>query len=429
MQKALFSLIAASVVGVSAANAQITIDPCGPTLTVPGVANTELGNLALNVTAVGQIHVIPHPTGPARYLGSATVQRTGATDWDPMMFEWTPGSNAVPLTDLDLASGPGDEFAVGMSQDGLHCVMDTGAGHPVGNGNPMVISRASTAVAFDNNVSAVPISGVPGGYIDTSLGVINGQDVIFYVPAAGGLEVGDIDLDPNSANYGNVTNVRTAVPAQTQLPGYQFEHSPECQFSNAGESVALFFSVYTSSSGSDPMFQSTCDSSLFVAATTNNQLLAYPIDDDGTDWNANPMVVQGTAIYADAAGSYGDPRQYETCTLSSASVSGSAGGRIALVGKVPASASGTLISAINLGSFLLPNPIDLSVIPGINGVGNVCVAGFASAGGAVINNEFSLALAVPAGSTPGVLLCEGAVADIGTNTVWTTNVAVLEVGL
>lgn len=429
MQKALFSLIAASVVGVSAANAQIPIDPCGPTVTVPAAGNTELGNLALNVTEVGQLHVIPHPTGPAMYLGSATVKRTGATDWDPMAFEWTPGSNAVPLTDLDLASGPGDEFAIGMSRDGLHCVMDTGAGHPVGNGNPMVISRASTAVAFDNNVSAAPLTGVPGGYIDTSLGIINGVDVLFYVPAAGGLEVGDIDLDPNSATYGSVTNIRTAVNAQTTLPGYQFEHSPECQFSAAGESVALFFSVYTSSSGSDPCFQSTCEVSNFVAASTNSQLVSYPFDDDGTDWNANPLVIDGTAIYADAAGSYGDPREYQVCTLSSSQVSGSAGGTVNLVGKIPAGAAGVFIAAINLGAFQLPSPIDLSTIPGINGAGNVCVASFASASSAVSGSEFGLSLNVPAGSTPGVLLCEGAVAEINNNTVWATNISVIEIGL
>lgn len=429
MQKALFSLIAASVVGVSAANAQITIDPCGPTLTIPGAANIEVNNLTLGVAAVGQLHLIPDPTGTATYMGSATVQRTGATDWDPMLFFWTPGTPATPSTDLDLASGPGDEFAVGMSRDGLHCVMDTGAGHVVGNGNPMVISRANTATAFDNNTSATPIVGVPGGYIDTSLGVINGQDVLFFVPAAGGLDVGDIDLDPNSANYGNVTNVRNAVPAQTQLPGYQFEHSPECQYSTAGESVAIFFSIYTSSSGSDPHFQSTCDSSIYSAALANGQLAAYAVDDDGTDWNANPAVIDGTAIYADAAGGYGDPREYQTCTLSSARVSGSAGGTIRLVGKIPAGANGVFIAAINLGAFLLPFPIDLSTLPGINGAGNVCVASFASAGTAVTGSEFGLTLNVPAGSTPGVLLCEGAVAEINSNTVWATNVSVIEVGL
>lgn len=435
MQKALFALLAGAMAGLPLA-AQTPVDPFGPAVffvdpNTGQVGTTaqqwpELGNLNFNTTDVAQLCLIPNPgSGPA-YLGMATVTKTNATDYDFMSFTWNgPGSLPTITTDADNLNGPADEFQGSISWDGLSFCGDTGAGHPVGNGAAIVASRSALGTQFGN---MAPIMGVPGGYIDPQLGRINGQDVIFYVAANNGIEVGDIDLDPNSSNYGWVTNVRQAVAPQGSIPGFQFCHSPTPTYDSTGDAVGLIFSVYALNSGSDGFYSSATDETLFPAAIAVNGMGPYQFYDDGGDWNANPASLKGSHFYADASGGYGDPLRIESMICSSSSIP-SSGGTVKNVVMLPLSmANDNVVVAVNYGLVPLPNPIDLNTL-GIPSYGLLCIAPvFSMAGLQVTNSEatasFPLTGLLPANA---VLYVEAVALNLTTGTAFQSNVAFLEI--
>ena len=433
MQKALFTLLASAAVGAPLF-AQATLDPCGPAVwhidpvtgaktNVPG-DYPELNNLAFNVTGVAQLCLIPNPgTGP-QYIGSATVQKIGATDFDVITFDYTPGSNPVVTTYADTLNGTGDEFQASTSFNGLALCCDTGAGNPIGNGTAIVATRTALGTAFGN---AVVISGVPGGYIDPCLGRIANRNVLFYADSTGPIFVGDIDLNPTSPNYGVVTSIRTAVPSQVAVPGFRFNHSPSSAYDNNGDTVGLQHSVYSSPGGSDCWYQSAPDLSQFNTAPSIHGMKSYPLFEDGTAWNNNPAVLKGTSIYAHS-GTYTDVRRIEAVTLSSCYLS-AIGGSVRNTLQTPMSTwNDTVISAVNYGFVLLPTPIDPNIIPGLSGYGRMCLAtAVAISTGPMVGGEavssFPFVGSVPVGA---VMLAEGVLLNLTTLEVYLSNVGYVE---
>lgn len=423
MQKLLSFALSCAALGATA-GAQIVIDPCGPGVFGTPVTNPDLGNLNLGVTEVGQIWVIPNPSGPG-YLGHATVEKIGQTNYDAMSFTWAgPGNVPVVTTDCDSLNGSGDEFQCSLSIDGLLTVLDCGAGNPnTGGANrPLLASRAIPSGSF--TVVGPLTTGFPSaaGYYDPQLGRFDIDrdgtidDVVYWAAAAGGIDVGKLNR-----TTGAVTNVITAIPPQTQVTGFQFCHSPAPVYDSLGITRALIFSVYALNTGSDGWFFPGEAKAHYLPA--NNA--AYAFYDDGVNWDANPAILKGTAMYARAAGGYGDPLVIEHASLGHSSVPAATGGTATHFGFLPLSVSGaTVISAVNFGFTQLPTPIP----PGffnLAGWGNVCVVPDMSLGVGVVGSEFGLSFPVPGGLSPGAIFAQAVHLNITSTEVYLSNVALL----
>ncbi|MBK8979821.1 MAG: hypothetical protein IPM29_28315 [Planctomycetes bacterium] len=422
MHKAL-SLLIAGAFGATLP-AQIT-DPCGPAVVGAPAAFTDFTAANFGATEVGQVNLVA--TGGGNFAGTATIKKTGATDWDIITFTWAgPGNAPVTNTDADALNGTTDEFQGSLNLTRTAIVMDTGSTNPWGAGAAIIATRAGTSGPFSN---AIPMAGVPTGYIDPHLGTIGGRDVIFWADVGTGIKVGDIDTNPSSGSYGVVTNVRDAVLPRTQQSGFNFLHSPSTQRDSTNESVAIYCSSYAASTGSDSVYQSTPDVTLFPSASLTFRLQSYVVYDDGTNWDANPAVIRGSAIYAKATSVYTDPLRINTVTLSSASLPAFTAGTARHVMMFPyqsTSGGNTVLTALNLGISVLPNPIDPNSI-GFVGFGFLCVAPVVGlTTGPATNDELVVNIPVPAGIQQGVLLAQGIGVNITNGQVFLSNVAVLE---
>lgn len=424
MHKILFSALACAAVAATS-TAQLVIDPCGPAVFGTPLGNADLGNLNLNVTEVGQVCLIPNPAGPG-YLGHATVKKIGATDWDAMSFTWAgPGSAPTVTTDCDGLNGTADEYQVSLSWDGLATVLDCGTGNPNSGGanRPILATRATPSGPF----TVVGLLGgsfpATAGYYDPQLGHFDIDrdgtldDVVYWAAASGGISAGKL----NRAT-GAVTNVITAIAPQTQVPGFQFCHSPTPQNDSIGITRGLYFSVYALNTGSDAHYFPGEAMAHYLTAPT----AAYALFDDGTSWDANPGILKGNAYYARAVAGYGDPLLIENFTLSNCSIAAATGGSVAHFGFFPLSLSGaTMFCAVNYGFAMLPTPLPPS-FAGLVGWGNLCVAPSFSLGVTPANSEFGLGYSLPAGLPTGTLLAEAVALNIATSEVFISNVAILE---
>lgn len=427
MQKALIAALSGTFIAASL-SAQVVVDPCGPAVIGTPATTTDLNNLAFNVTEVGQLFLIPNPAGPG-YLGHATVKKLSRTDWDAMSFTWAgPGNPPVITTDCDALNGTGDEFQCSLSRDGLVTVLDTGIGNinsTIGN-HPIIAVRATPSGPF--TVIGDIGGGFPPapGYYDPQLARFdldqNGSidDVIYYAAPSGGIGAGIINR-----TTGVVTNVVTAVAPLTGQAGFQFCHSPTPQYDANNVSHALVFSAYNTSSSSDGYYYPGTNSDAYPTASSFG-LVGYCFYNDGTNWDANPALLQGTAYYARAAASYGDPLKVEMNTLSGISVRAATGGSGTLNGMFPLSMSSSiLVGAINIGFSTLPTPIPISVL-GLNGAGSICVPPTVSVNAVAANAEYSIPLTIPAGLSPGALFAQGVAVDVITGNAYCSNVAYIE---
>ncbi|MEM7202681.1 MAG: hypothetical protein AAF628_20605 [Planctomycetota bacterium] len=380
---------------------------CPPPLRRRPSSYQELGASSLNAQAVGQLFVVPD--GQGGYHGAATVVRGGRTDWDPITFRWGgPGTSPV-LDGIDGTAytqaliSPYDEFQLGLDRAARVAVVDTVQGS--------VIADRATPTSPLGNVQ--PIQGIGSGF-DVQLGVIKGQSVLFWTnpgPAGSSIMVGEVDTDSAAPTFGRVSNPRVAVATST-FPGVVGWHSPTPIDDAQGETRALLCAAQTDDDSSDAYYVSTPDQSQFNVA----QVQPHFLHDDGADYLNNPLVTQGTAVYADfdaGAGAYGDPQRLDFFGLSSTTVP-STGGTVTQVAQLPlglAAPQGVFMSygtSLAFGCIVAP-----SVSTGPH---------------PVIGNEASISLTAPPGLPVGAVLSVQAVGLDASNNIWTSNVASIEVG-
>ncbi|MGE0144611.1 MAG: hypothetical protein AB7T19_15110 [Planctomycetota bacterium] len=432
MNKALMTALAGIVAG--SLSAQVIVDPCGPGVFGTPGPNADLGNLnwdtttnglGFNITEVAQVFLVANPAGG--YWGSATVKKSTGTDFDAITFSWAgPGNQPVANADANSLNGTADEFQMSLSTDGLITVLDAGAGNPnTGGANrPFLASRATPSGPF---TFVATISGAfpsAAGYYDPQLGRYdldqNGtvDDVLYWAAPSGGIDCGIL----NRAT-GAISATRTAIPALS-VAGFQFCHSPTPQYDATGVSHALIFSVFASATGSDSYYYPGRNSADYPGATLAG-LQPYAMFDDGTNWDANPALVRGSAYYARATGGYTDPLLVEFFSMSGMSVSASAGGTGTIYGALPLGQSTSILTgAINIGA-PVPSPLPVSAF-GLNGFGNLCIAPFASVGTGSTTGDFAVNLTFPAGFPAGALPMQGVMLNVLTQEVYLSNVAYLE---
>jgi hypothetical protein len=425
VQKLTLLAVAAGVCLPLTAQSNPNTDPLSPGVLSPIGNVPELGGPNLG-SEVGSLKLVRNPAGG--YLGSATVKRPGRTDWDPITFTWAgPGQNPV-LDGTDGSQftgaliGPGDEFASNISDDGLVMVSDTGPGHPVGGGNAVVATRANTTSPF-GNVRA--IQGVGASYIDTQIGKIMGQTTLWWIDGPGNIHASNLDVNPASANYGVASNDRIAVAFDNvTFPGLNFWHSPS-PVPAEGDADALIMSAFISP-GSDGYHQSTPDQSQFisgaVAAVKPRQLA-----DSGSSWDANPASVQGSAIYAQAAGAaYGAPLRIDYLGLNSATVP-AGGGTLHCNSRLPLSMPNTSLGFLNIG-LPLGAPVPQSTLQtlfgglGLTFAGGLSVNAIVAVPAPFTNGTLSVPLAIPGSVASGAILNAEVIAfDASTGRVMISN--------
>jgi hypothetical protein len=426
------AVLALFVAGVPAQTP--TTDPLGPGVyTGHGnpSRNAELGSPALG-DAVGTLFLMRGPAGGTpRFVGAATVRRPGRSDWDPITFAWNGPGSAPSLDGADGALytaaliGPGDEYQIGLRHDGLCAVTDTGAAHPTGGGRAVIATRAQRNAPF-GNVRA--IQGVPASYIDPQLGVLDGNDVLFWADPSGDVRVGEIDCDPTSPGYGGVKNARVAVRLDpNRLPGLLAWRSPTPIADPAGESVSLWCAALMAGSGADVCWQSAPDQSRFAPGTVFPQQVV----DSGADWATNPGAYFGSCDVptTSALGTVGAPTRIDVLALSSSAVPAASGGTSRNFAWLPfgLTANTSLVAFVNYGP-RLATPLPLATLQatlgrfGLRFHGGLGVDPFASVLVPLRNGALDVLVPWPAGA-PVTLRAEALVFDPATNDVLLSNAA------
>lgn len=419
MRRALLAVSALIVPSVLSAQ----LDPCGPAIIGAPSSNTDL-NAANLGGPVKQIFVVRHPGAnpPATYLGCATIRPAAQTNDDVIMFTWN-GIGTVPTVlnpnPAAIFNTGADDFQLSITPDGLTAVADTGTNA----GEPKIATRTSLAQPFGNLASLVDtrVSAPFTGYIDPQLAIVDGNVVLYWAEAVRKrIRIGNPDINPSSATYGQVANIHSAVEPITRT-GFNNWHSPTPVVDAGGLCRALVLSAAMAGSGSDAYYQSGADARDFPVSAIRPQML----NDDGTDWLANPANVAGTALFADAVGAnYGDPRRIDYFAVNSVSIT-TAGGPVVLVTNTPAgSPVGSVF--VNIG-LPLPTPIDPNTL-GFPAYGNLCVSALVAIPAVVTNNSATVQFNAPAGVAAGtVLSVESLALDTSTGRLWLSNMAVLEV--
>ena len=392
MQKALLTALAGTLAGGSLL---AQIDPLAMPITNPVVALPELGAVHVGGTGIGQIHFVPD--GAGAYIGTVTAD-TAANGWECWTITWAgPGNNIVKTTHADHLNGPGDEFQMGMSRDGLVVVLDAGAGNVNSGGVNTAIYATRTAIGTAFGPGAV-ITGVPAGYIDPVLAScdIDGdgtdEEVLYWAAPSGDINVGLFDR-----TSGAVTGQVVGFPFDTSNATAQFNHSPFIVYDSTGSGFAGGFSLYDSASGSDHFGFPGTAVGLFPNSSipgSGGPGMARKIYENGTVWDANPTAVMGTIFGATAPGGYTDPQRIDTMFSCGASYSAATGGTASFRSVLSMDRAGAVgTAAVNIG-FDTGSPFPTSALY-TPGLGNVTVAPLLSFGGALSLGEVNITITLP----------------------------------
>jgi hypothetical protein len=297
MQRPILSALTAGLISTGLAAQYIGE---GPGVVIPAKDNPKLGATGLGVASVMQLLLVPHATlPPDTYYLSATVIKTGATDYDLITGTYNAATGVFTKnTDVDGLMTTGNEFACGISGDLKIVAFDSGSASP-----PRYATRTGTTGAFGGGGS---VTGTPSGYIDCNFGQINGTPVLLYI---NGLDLYAGDFNPAT---GAVTNQRKTVTN----PIGAGSHSPSPVNDATGETRSFIFSAQVPGRRSNAYFQSSLDDS-----TPTFQF------HDTTTWLANPDANGGTMTYADhqSGTNYKDPVEVAVVALNSSSIPSSGG--------------------------------------------------------------------------------------------------------
>lgn len=317
----------------------------------PGIVNVPLRAAALGprglgngVTHVGQLHLVPHPDlGPRVQYLCATVRYSGRSDWDVMAGIYDERGSTPQfqkLYDVDHLNTSGSEFACSVSPDLTVVVLDTPAGHPVGNGNAVFATRSGSQGQFG---WPQPIQNVPAGNVDPMLMLVGGRLALAYMVDGG------IDCAPFDAASGVLDTAHARRLASSQ--GTQRLHSPSPMTDAAGNAWAM---VYAASNGSvsDAWFQPSLD-----GCTAGQRFLGR------ASWLGNPAVTGGTLHFAESAGGYVDPLRVDVVAMASVRVATPGVAVVPVFAPVRRPGSGQAWATLAFGT-LAPGPIP---IPGIGG--------------------------------------------------------------
>ncbi len=408
--------------------------PCRPGLFVsPPISPRTLTWSAALGGEIGQVSI--HAGGPVGYVGAASVRLPGRVDFDPVTFTWGgPGTPPVPdgVQGQAYTGGlvtAGDEFQVAMSSNGLVAVLDQYRG--AGGAQAVIATRTSVTLPF---VDVQPIRAPQlsfQNYVDPSLGVVAGRDVLFWNGPQGDILIGEIDVNPVSPGYGTVSNPRTAVPFDPQVhPGLSFWFGASPIFDSDGETRSMYCSGYFSGGRAVAHFVGAVDGGSFDRPAEMVQPL---IEDPAYPWLTNPATIEGRTLWANSAGlGFGEPLLVHALGLSSAAVPRT-GGPATLTAHIPLDVMrGPLLAFFDIGSDLTadtPQAVLRAVLGplGLIPHGDRAVIPLDSIPVIPNGSEIGMTLPVPAIPFEATIHVEAVVYSAATQDLLISNKAVVEV--
>ena len=261
-----------------------------------------LGN---GITTIKSLLLVPHPARPrgVYYLCATAVISGGAGGNDAVAGVYDANTGTFTKNnDVDHLNSSGSEFQPSVSPDLLTFVMDTPSG-------AIWASRTSIAQPFG---SAARVAGVPGGYIDPNLAMVEGKlSLLFVTLGFGSANGSDLSVGDFNAATGQVTNARRVVAIATAAPRATGLHSPSPINDAQGQMRAIVFASTVSGRNSNAFFNTGIE-----AATPSFEIMDTPT------WLNNPDANGGRVVFAEGSTT---PQGISLLALSSASVPSSGG--------------------------------------------------------------------------------------------------------